>query len=143
MPQRRWIELVAGLAAGLIGIASLAYFIVGPSYRYEQCGETAVRPGSPATPAPGQCVSGTANAIQAGEPLSAWVALGVLFLCLVGVAVGAYLDSRWRIRAGRVTLWVCSALLILGTIVSIPSVGIFLVLPTILSLAAVSASTAR
>ncbi|HEX5416413.1 MAG TPA: hypothetical protein VFZ25_12160 [Chloroflexota bacterium] len=68
----------------------------------------------------------------------------IMLLAIVGVTTGAYLQSQ-RAAPGRlVLLWICTILLIVGTVISGFSVGVFFLPAAILALiASVMASFAR
>lgn len=112
----RRIEVISGLAAGLLGLLGLTYTLFGPTYSYQNAtlnsdGTTSI-------------TSGTASLleVQRLEPVTI-VVFAVLLLFVAGVAVGAYLHSKRAIGAGRMLLGGSTALLGFGVVITGWSIG--------------------
>jgi hypothetical protein len=116
---QRW-EAACGLVAALFGLLGLAYALFGPVYRFESSS--------------GQ--SGTANLVQVGIPPSALIALGILVLGLIGVAVSAVVHSRTGGSGWRIVLWLSTAVIVILTFLTLPSIGAFLLPSTLFALLA-------
>jgi hypothetical protein len=114
------LEAACGLVAALFGFLGLAFALFGPVYRFESSS--------------GQ--SGTANLLQVGIPPSALIALCILSLGLIGVAVSAVVHSRTGGRGWRITLWISTAVIVILTLLSLPSTGVLLLPSTLLALLA-------
>ena len=119
MWMARRIELVSGVAAAVLGGASLAYAVFGPTY-----------------------TDGLGNWRSVAEmslnPVSITFLI-LMFAAIVGVGVGAALHSRGRGAAWLTVTVVCVVILLVGAAVSMFSVGAFLLpalLPAALALAA-------
>jgi phosphoglycerol transferase MdoB-like AlkP superfamily enzyme len=104
------LEAACGLVAALLGFPGLAFALFGPVYRFESSS--------------GQ--SGTANLLQVGIQPSALIALCILSLGLIGVAVSAVVHSRTGGRGWRIVLWIATAVIVILTLLSLPSIGVFL-----------------
>ena len=110
MRNLRRFEAACGLVAALFGFLGLAYALFGPTYSFQNSsGQT-----------------GTANLLQVGVPPGAIVALGILSLGLIGVAVSAVVHSRTGGRGWRIVLWIATAVIVILTLLSLPSIGVFL-----------------
>jgi hypothetical protein len=116
---QRW-EAACGLLAALFGFPGLAYVLFGPVYRFESSS--------------GQ--SGTANLLQVGIQPSALIALCILVLGLIGVAVSAVVHSRTGDRGWRIVLWISTAVIVILTLLSLLSIGVFLLPSTLFALLA-------
>lgn len=125
----RRIELVSGLAAGLVGAAGLAYAVFGPTGRYQ---ESSIGTDGTVT----RAVTGSTNLLQEGiEPATA-AFLVLAFVLFLGVAAGASLRADGHCQAGLLLLWSSVALLVVVTWVALASVGLLLVPGTLLALIA-------
>src|SRR5258708_6578141 len=116
---QRW-EAACGLLAALFGFLGLAYVLFGPVYRFESSS--------------GQ--SGTANLLQVGIQPSALIALCILSLGLIGVAISAVVHSRTGGRGWRIVLWISTAVIVILTLLSLLSIGVFLLPSTLFALLA-------
>jgi phosphoglycerol transferase MdoB-like AlkP superfamily enzyme len=110
MSNLQRLEAACGLVAALLGFPGLAFALFGPVYRFESSS--------------GQ--SGTANLLQVGIQPSALIALCILSLGLIGVAVSAVVHSRTGGRGWRIVLWIATAVIVILTLLSLPSIGVFL-----------------
>ena len=115
MNNNQQLERISGLAAALFGLFTLAYVLFAPSYQ-----------GISST---GQ--SETASMLQVGIQPTAFVALGILLLALIGIAVSAVLHSRTAENKWRIVLGISTIVVIIITILTLPSIGLFL-LPSVL-----------
>ena len=113
-------EAACGLVAALFGFLGLAYALFGPVYRFESSS--------------GQ--SGTANLLQVGIQPSALIVLCILLLGLIGVAVSAVVHSRTGGSGWRIVLWVSTAVIVILTFLTLPSIGVFLLPGTLFALLA-------
>jgi len=114
------LEAACGLVAALLGFPGLAFALFGPVYRLESSS--------------GQ--SGTANLLQVGIQPGALIALCILSLGLIGVAVSAVVHSRTGGRGWRIVLWISTAVIVILTLLSLPSIGVFLLPSTLFALLA-------
>ena len=113
MTLTRWIELVCGLLCGILGLLALVMAFFGPGISYQ---------GSSSS---GTTFSGVTSYAQArGDVLPYFVLFGIP---LVGVALGAALHTWRRSSAGRILLWVSTAILLLLVVLAILSIGAFFV----------------
>jgi hypothetical protein len=122
------IEVVSGLLAGLLGLALLAYVVFGPAY------DTVRTAGSRAGVT--WTTRGATSMVQVRLEPPTIAFLIVMGLCMVGVALAAY---RRRHRGGGawlVLLHVCAGLLVLGVVLSIVSIGLFLLPAAVLAVTA-------
>jgi hypothetical protein len=128
----RTLEAACGLVAALIGCLVLAFTLFGPTYSFHSCsgnGNDASNMSS--------CQTGTANLLQVGIQPITIVALGILLLGLISVAVSAVLHSRtggsgwWRFA-----LWVSTAVIVILTLLTSLSIGLFLLPGTLFALLA-------
>lgn len=120
MSNLRRFEAVCGLLAALLGFLGLAYALFGPTYRFESSS--------------GQ--SGTANMLQVGIPPGTLIALGILLLGLIGAAIGAVVHSRTGGNGWRIVLWVSTAVMVVLTLLTLPSIGVLLLPGTLFALCA-------
>ncbi len=114
------LEAACGLVAALFGFLGLAFALFGPVYRLESSF--------------GQ--SRTANLLLVGIQPSALIALCILSLGLIGVAVSAVVHSRTGGRGWRIVLWISTAIIVILTFLSLPSIGVFLLPSTLVALLA-------
>jgi len=122
------IEAVTGLIAGLLGLVLLAYVLFGPSYQFLS------------SPDGG---SGRASLLQAGISPLAIVSLSLLALVLLGIMFGSVQHSRTAASGWR-WLLVCSVLLlVILNILSLPSIGLWLIPVTLLALLTLGLSLTR
>jgi hypothetical protein len=124
----RSFELTAGLAAGLLGLIGLTYALFGQTGTYITT--TGTSSGSTTT------TTGTTSLVEQGLHPIAMLFITLMLLCVVGVAVGAYLHSQQGRRGGLWLLWVATALLAVGVLVSGLSIGLFLLPAALLALLA-------
>jgi len=138
--MRRRIELGSGLLAGVLGVVGLAYAVLGATGSF-QSGMSQVS--SDGTIIRTTTAGTTTLAEHSFSPITI-AFVGIALLCVVGTVTGAYLHSRWEDRAGFVVLWTCTALLLVGSLVSGFSIGLFLLPSAVLALvAAVAGSRTR
>lgn len=114
------LEAACGLVAALLGFLGLAFALFGPVYRFASSS--------------GQ--SGTANLVQVRIQPSALIALCILSLGLIGEAVSAVVHSRTGGRGWRIVLWISTAVIVILTFLSLPSIGVFLLPSTLFALLA-------
>ena len=112
-----WGELIAGLAAGVLAVAGIAYLLFGPVYSssYEQAA-TATAPGS-AVPPPAAVASTvtTSSLLDEGVEFVVGAWLSVVGLLALTIAVSAYLHvRRGSIRAQNLLLGASLSLLFLS-----------------------------
>ena len=138
---------ITGLIAGLVGLLGWLYALFGPTGHYVS---TEVRTvGAPTgEPSGGDSVtteSGWTN-MWSNEDFEAITIMFLLWMLLsvIGVLAGAILHGRYRLTAGRVILWASAIVLLLGAILSMFSIGLFLLPGAVLAMvAAVLASSGR
>ena len=134
MSSRR-IELLGGLAAGLMGLLGLAYAFFGPVGRVQR---VTINAGGTTSTTYG---SASLFEMQGLEPRTA-ASLAVLVVRVAGVAIGAYLHSQQGLRAGRLLLGVSTAFLLCAVVVTGLSIGMFLFPSLLLALLALRMSVA-
>ena len=115
MSNNQHFERLCGVGTTLLGFLALAYAIFGPIYQ--------------GVSSSGQ--SGTANMFQMGIQPVTLVAFGIFLLALLGVAVGAVLHSRGEENKWRIVLGGSTLVISVFTILTLPSIGLFM-LPCIL-----------
>ncbi|HEY8490692.1 MAG TPA: hypothetical protein VIO14_06840 [Dehalococcoidia bacterium] len=112
----RRTELASGVVALAAGLAALAYLLLAPT----MTAETAT-----AGPDGGVMVERrTERLLDGGAEPAVLLVLALALLLLLGVAVGAYLHARRGVPWGRGLLWACTAVLLLGTLLTGLSVGL-------------------
>lgn len=127
----RRLELVCGMLAALVGLLAWIYVLVGPLYAYSST--TIDGTGRTVT------VSGSGNLAQRGLELRTLAFLVVVLLCALGAGFGAYLHAGHGDRVELVVLFLSAALLQAGALLSIFSVGLFLVPAALLAVIAATA----
>lgn len=128
----------AGLIAGVVGLLGWLYALFGPTGRYEMT--TVSTGGGLAT-----TESGWTN-MWGNENFEAVTIVFLLWMLLsiIGALAGAILHGRYRLKAGRVLLWASAIVLLVGAILSMFSIGLFLLPGALLAMiAAVLASSGR
>jgi hypothetical protein len=118
MNNNQRLERISGIAAALFGLLALAYVLFGPVYQW--------------TSSSGQ--NGTANMLQVGIQPTALVAFGILLLALIGVAVSTVLHSHTAENKWRIVLGAATIIIIIFTILTLPSIGLFILPSALLSL---------
>ena len=112
----RRVELISGLVAGVVG--GIGWIL-------------------------GLLVALSSNAPEGLGP-RATIFFVVMLLCIVGVTSGACMHNQRGAPGGLALLWVCTILLIIGTIISGFTVGIFFLPAALLALiTSVTGSFAR
>ena len=111
-----WGELIAGLAAGVLAVAGIAYLLFGPVYSSSEDAAIAVAPGSalppPADVAPAVTTSGL---LDEGVEFRVGVWLALVGLLALTIAASAYLHvRRGSIRAQNLLLGASLSLLFLS-----------------------------
>ena len=128
----RWIELAAGLAAPAAGLAGAAAVLFLPTV----ASETAVAGPNGAV----LMERRTERLIESGLEPAVAVVLALALLLAAGVAAGAYLHVRRGLARGRGLLWACTAVLLVGVILTGLSVGLFFAPSALAALAAAVAA---
>ncbi len=59
-----------------------------------------------------------------------------MLVSVIGVLAGTILHGRYRLKAGRIILWASAIVLLLGTILSMFSIGLFLLPGSLLAMIA-------
>ncbi|MCL5959210.1 MAG: hypothetical protein M1358_07810 [Chloroflexi bacterium] len=113
------LELVLGVASGLMGIVALVLATFGPIMRRESA------------PPPILYVTGAdarwlPSLAAAGLSSITTVFLVVMLLSSVGIAIGAYVHGWRRARSGLVLLWLCSAIFSVGLMICDLSIAAYL-----------------
>ena len=129
-------DTVTGLIAGAVGLLGWLYALFGPTGSYVQV----------------ESSTGGSTTVTESGSTSMWadedleivtiVFLLVMLVCIIGVIAGAVLHGRTQKASGRVILWASAVTLLMGTILSGFSIGLFLFPGALLAVvAAVLAST--
>lgn len=126
--MRRHTEVMSGSLAGLLGAASLAFAVFGPSYGTS----------SPDPRTGGESVS-YVSMVHLGLDPRAVAFLALMAACLAGVVIASYLHSRVGGRAWLTLLWTCAVLLVLGAFIGSASIGLLLLPAAALALIAAAA----
>lgn len=122
------LELIAGLAGAALGLISWTYILFGPMYSYARADTE------------GRISGGTTNLVMLGlQPITV-VFLALMLLSLIGTGLGAYLHSQRDSVAGQVFLWESAAVLLIGAVAGLASVGVFFFPSVLLALVAAVAS---
>ncbi|HEY7357355.1 MAG TPA: hypothetical protein VH590_12840 [Ktedonobacterales bacterium] len=131
----RWLELLSGLAAGVVGLAIIAFVLFGPIYQGGMCTGTT---GSDGT----ACTTSTATMAQVngGIPPLALLYFVTLAVLLLGVVASTFMHYRQGSNAWRWCLWTATGLLILVALAVLDQS--ILMLPSIF-LAVVASLSAR
>ena len=128
MRTLRRFEAACGLVAALVGCLVLAFTLFGPTYSFQSCSGNGSTISS--------CQTGTANLLQVGIQPITLVALCILLLGLIGVAVSAVVHSRTGGSGWRIVLWVATAVIVILTLLTGLSIGLFLLPSTLFALLA-------
>lgn len=126
MHLARTVEWISGLAAGTTGVIVIAYVVFGPLYTTVSTDRPQPR---------------SVSLWEMGLAPGTVVFLAAVLLCALGSAYGAYLHGRRHRRAGLIVLWVSAILLWTGALLSMFSIGLFLLPVAILSLIAAVAGS--
>ncbi len=127
--QRR-SELWSGLLATVLGIVGLAYAVLGGTGSFQSDTSQVSTDGTVTR----TTIAGTTSLAEHGVSPVTVLFVGIVLFCLAGTATGAYLHSRWEDRVGFVVLWICAALLVVGSLLSGFSIGLFLLPSALLAL---------
>ncbi|HUG16812.1 MAG TPA: hypothetical protein VMM78_17530 [Thermomicrobiales bacterium] len=132
----RRIEMLSGLAAGLIGVATLLFTLYGPTGRIES-----------AETRPDGTIVTSSGATSMLESQSFSVVL-ILFLTvmtvsLFGVAFGSWTHATSGSAAGFTLLWLSTIALAGGAMLSLLSIGLFFMPSVLLAIIACIAGRAR
>jgi len=123
-------ELGSGLLATVLGVVGLAYAVLGATGSFQS--------GMSQVSSDGTIIrtttAGTTSLAEHGVSPVTVLFVGIMLFCLAGTATGAYLHSRWEDRVGFVVLWICAALLLVGSLLSGFSIGLFLLPSAVLAL---------
>src|SRR5947209_14203435 len=117
----RRIELVSGLLAGLLGLAGLGYTLFGPMHYQSATAEISLDGTRTET-----FTSGRFTLWQQGLQPRAAAFLALMGFCVVALAAGAYVHSRFGIKGALVQLCVSAVLLWGLVLVTGFSIGMFL-----------------
>ena len=128
MRNLRRFEAACGLVAALFGFLGIAYALFGPTYSFQSCSGNGSTISS--------CQTGTANLLQVGIAPGAIVALCILLLGLISVAVSAVVHSRTGGSGWRIVLWASTAVIVMLTLLTVWSIGLFLLPSTLFALLA-------
>jgi hypothetical protein len=129
------IEGVCGAFASILGLAALLVAIFAPLGIYGSTSTILVTPGSgPGTG--GMTTTRPVSLAETGIPATAVSFLVLIALVIPGIGVSAILHSRTHSDAWRAILWLTTALLLVGVVVAILSVGPFLLPGLLLALVA-------
>lgn len=112
------LERISGFAAVLFSLLALAYVLFAPSYQ--------------GASSSGQ--NSTANMLQVGIQPVTLIAFGILLFALIGVAVSTALHSHTTENKWRIALGVSAIVVIAITILTLPSIGLFLLPSALLAL---------
>lgn len=115
MNSNRRFESISGLGAALLGILALIYILFGSLYQ--------------GTSSSGQ--GRTANMLQVGIQPITIVALSIILLALLGVAISSIIHGRTGGKKWQVILGVSVLIIAIITLLTLPSVGLFL-LPSLI-----------
>lgn len=124
MPVRQRVETIIGILVGILGIVGL---LVGTSLRHE-CTAVAET---------GQDTCSTVfapGALAANSGTGSLAVLTILTLVVLGVVAGAVMHSVSGNSAWRALLWSLTILLLAGTILTLASIGLYLVPALVLAL---------
>jgi hypothetical protein len=127
----RKLEAACGLVAALVGCLVLAFTLFGPSYSFQSCSGNGTDASNMSS-----CQTGTTNLLQVGIQPITIVALGILLLGLIGVAVSAVAHSRTGGSGWRIVLWVSTTVIVILTLLTGFSIGLFLLPGTLFALLA-------
>lgn len=151
--MRLWIEVVSGLAAGVLGLAGLAYAVYGPSECYASSSVSVSAPSSAGSAAPtavpepvttsASSSHGCESLAQSGLPSRAVDFLIAMAVCLGCTVVGAFSHALWGLHAGLFLLWFAAVALVGGAILTVFSIGAFLLPAAGAALIAAITSTGR
>jgi hypothetical protein len=128
MRNLRRFEAACGLVAALVGCLVLAFTLFGPTYSFQSCSGNGSTISS--------CQTGTANLLQVGIQPITLVALGILLLGLIGVGVSAVVHSRTGAGGWRIVLWASTAVIVMLTLLTVWSIGLFLLPSTLFAVLA-------
>lgn len=120
MRNNRRFETISGLGAALLGIIALTYALFGPLYQ--------------GTTSSGQ--SGTANMFQVGIQPITFIVFSIVFLALLGVIISTTIHSRTARKTWRFVLGGSAIVISAFTVLTLPSIGLFMLPSTILTLVA-------
>jgi hypothetical protein len=127
----RKLEAACGLVAALVGCLVLAFTLFGLSYSFQSCSGNGTDASNMSS-----CQTGTANLLQVGIQPITLVALCIFLLGLIGVAVSAVVHSRTGGSGWRIVLWVSTAVIVILTLLTGLSIGLFLLPSTLFALLA-------
>jgi hypothetical protein len=132
MRTARWVEGVCGTFAALAGLVAVIGLLVGPAYAGQSC--TAPEPGQPMV-----CVNTTRTLIEENGA-TAIFDLALVVIIVVGVGTAAVWHARTGRPGARVALWIFAVILLVFSILSGFSIGLFLLPSAGLGLLAALAS---
>ena len=131
MRNLRRFEAACGLVAALVGCLVLAFTLFGPTYSFQSCSGY-----SNDSSNMNSCQTGTANLLQVGIQPITIVALCILLLGLIGIAVSAVVHSRTGGSGWRIALWVSTVVIVILTLLTVWSIGLYLLPSTLFALLA-------
>lgn len=115
MAQQRAIELLTGWLSCLLGVSAIAFALYAPLF----C------PASPSRPFPVPFSPGCTSVVADGS--ANLVLLFTLFgTAFAAIALGVTLDALFKLRIGFVILVGGAAILLTGMVLTLPSIGVFL-----------------
>jgi hypothetical protein len=132
MRGTRWMESIGGVLAMLAGLAAVVYLLLGPGYATETCT-------TDSTGQLSQCVRSTRTLIEVNGA-TAIFDLALVVILVVGVGISAVWHARTGRPAARGVLWGCAVVLLVFSILSGFSIGLFLLPSAALALVAALAS---
>lgn len=135
MRTSRRLELISGLASGIIGLLIVGYMLFGPFYHTETGRCTTSSAGTTCA-----STSGSASLLQVGIDPITILYLSILSLALLGVAVTTLLHSRLGTGVWQWCVWITTILLVITAIAGF-SLAIFMLPSVLLALVAAVAST--
>lgn len=136
MRTLRRIEGLSGALAGILGFAALLVVIFAPLGMYGSTSTTTITPGSGPSTGGGVTTGRSVSLAETGISATTAYFLAFMALAILGIGVGAVLHSRTRSNAWRALLWLATAVLLVGVVVAILSVGPFLLPSLLLALVA-------
>jgi hypothetical protein len=137
----RWLELISGLAAGVVGLAIIAFTLFGPVYSTASSDPSSCTYSPAGTTCTGS-VYGTATMAQVngGIPPLALLYFSALAVLLLGLIACTLLHWRLGSHPWRWLLWIVTGLLAL---VALAGFDLFVLMAPSVLLALVAALAAR
>jgi hypothetical protein len=114
----RWVEGISGALATLAGLTAVVWLFFGPAYAGQSCSVGA--PGQPMV-----CVNTTHTLIELNGAWAIFV-LAQVGILVVGVGAAAVWHARTGRPSERIALWVLAVMLLVFSVLSGFSIGLFL-----------------